>query len=115
LGAEVGWDRGSAVERAYSFTTLSHGLTGTYFMTSLASRLQLKWLSASRKNAEMDPFFGVLREDKRRYVKLLLEPVSFRVVGLTPVLELGYEKNESTLALSNYKRTIAGITFRRSY
>jgi tetratricopeptide (TPR) repeat protein len=115
LGAEVGWDRGSAVERAYSFTTLSHGLSGTYFMTSLASRLQLKWLSASRKNAEMDPFFGVLREDKRRYVKLSLEPISFRVVGLTPVLELGYEKNESTLALSNYKRTIAGVTFRRSY
>ncbi|MFT4991160.1 MAG: hypothetical protein ACI9LD_000342, partial [Polaromonas sp.] len=41
LGAELAWDRGSAVERPYSYTTLSHGLSGTYFMTSLASRLQL--------------------------------------------------------------------------
>ena len=63
----------------------------------------------------MDPFFGVLREDKRSFVKLSLEPVNFSIVRMTPVIEVGYEKNESTLALVNYKRTIAGITFRRSY
>jgi hypothetical protein len=63
----------------------------------------------------MDPFFGVLREDKRSHIKLSLEPVNFSIVGMTPVIEVGYEKNESTLALINYKRSIAGITFRRSY
>jgi tetratricopeptide (TPR) repeat protein len=115
LGAELAWDRGSAVEKPYSYTTLSHGLSGTYFMTSLASRLQLRWLSSSRKHAEMDPFFGVLREDKRSHIKLSLEPVNFRIAGMTPVIEVGYEKNESTLALINYKRSIAGITFRRSF
>lgn len=115
LGAELAWDRGSAVERPYSYTTLSHGLSGTYFMTSLASRLHLRWLSSRRKHAEMDPFFGVLREDKRSHIKLSLEPVNFSIVGMTPVIEVGYEKNESTLALINYKRSIAGITFRRSY
>jgi hypothetical protein len=115
LGAEISWDRGSAVERPYSYTTLSHGLSGTYFMTSLDSRFQLKWLSSSRKHVEMDPMFGVLREDKRNHVKLSMEPVNFTIAGLTPVLELGYEKNKSTQALINYKRTIAGLTFRRSY
>ena len=115
LGAELAWDRGRAVERPYSYTTLSHGLSGTYFMTSLASRLHLRWLSSSRKHAEMDPFFGVLREDKRSFIKLSLEPINFNIAGMTPVIEVGYEKNESTLALINYKRTIAGITFRRSY
>lgn len=63
----------------------------------------------------MDPFFGVLREDKRSFVKLSLEPVNFSIAGMTPIIELGYEKNESTLVLISYKRTIAGITFRRSY
>ena len=115
LGAELAWDRGSAVERPYSYTTLSHGLSGTYFMTLLASRIHLRWLRSSRKHAEMDPFFGVLREDQRSFIKLSLEPVNFNIVGMTPVIEVGYEKNESTLALSNYKRTIAGITFKRSY
>jgi len=43
------------------------------------------------------------------------QPVNFNIAGMTPVIEVGYEKNESTLALINYKRTIAGITFRRSY
>lgn len=115
LGAELAWDRGSAAERPYSYTTLSHGLTGTYFMTSLASRLQLRWLSSSRKHVEMDPFFGVLREDKRSHLKLSLEPVNFSIAGMTPVIEVGYEKNKSTLALINYKRSIAGITLKRSY
>lgn len=115
LGAELLLDRGSAAERPYSYTTISHGLSGTYYMASLASRIQLKWLSSRRKNSEMDPFFGVLREDKRSYIKLSVEPINFSIVGLTPILELGYEKNESTLALLNYRRTIVGVTFRRSY
>lgn len=115
LGAELGWDHGNAAERAYAYTALSHGLSGTYLATSLETRMQLKWLSTSRKNAEMDPFFGVLREDKRSSLKLLLEPVNFSVAGMTPVVELGYEKNRSTLALINYTRAIASITFRRSY
>lgn len=115
LGAELGWDHGNATERAYAYTALSHGLSGTYLATSLATRMQLKWLSTRRKNAEMDPFFGVLREDKRSALKLFLEPVNFSVAGMTPVVELGYEKNRSTLALINYKRAIASITFRRSY
>jgi hypothetical protein len=115
LGAEIGWDRGSAVERPYSFTTLSYGLNGTYFMTSLNSRVQLKWLNSNRKHVEMDPMFGVLREDKRNLVKLSIEPVNFSMAGFQSVVELGYENNKSTLALSNYKRTIAGLTFRRRY
>ena len=115
LGADIGWDRGSAVERPYSYTTLSYGLSGTYFVTSLDSRIQLKWLSSNRKHAEIDPVFGVLREDKRYFVKLSMEPVNFGIAGFTPVVELGYEINKSTLALSNYKRTTAGLTFRRRY
>jgi hypothetical protein len=59
--------------------------------------------------------FGVLREDKRNLVKLSMEPVNFSIAGFQSVVELGYENNKSTLALSNYKRTIAGLTFRRRY
>jgi hypothetical protein len=61
------------------------------------------------------PFFGVLREDKRSHIKLSLEQVTFSIVGMTPVIKVDYEKNESTLALINYKRSITGITFRCSY
>ena len=115
LGAEIGWDRGIAVEQPYSFTNLSYGLSGTFFVTSLDSRIQLKWLSSNRKHVETDPMFGVLREDKRNLVKLSMEPVNFSIAGFQSVVELGYENNKSTLALSNYKRTIAGLTFRRRY
>lgn len=115
MGFELGLERGRSVERAYAYAGSSHGLTGTYFSQAIATRLQLKWLTSRRHNAEVDPLFGVLREDRRQSLTLGLEPASFRVAGLTPFFEFGYEKNDSTLTLSVYDRVIASMTLKRSY
>ncbi len=115
LGFELGWEQGRALERPYSYATTSQGLKGTYFSTSIASRIQLKWTRSNRRHAEADPLFGVVRDDKRNTIRLALEPASLRIAGLTPVVELGLEKNDSTLALSNYRRGIASVMLKRSY
>jgi hypothetical protein len=46
---------------------------------------------------------------------LNIEPGNFKIAGLTPVIELGYEKNDSTLPLNNYNRVIASMNLKRSY
>jgi len=114
-GFELGWDQGRAIELPYSHTGHSYGVMGTYFLDAIATRAQLKWSAAHRLNAAADPMFGIRREDRRQSVTLTLESSAIRLAGLTPVFEFGYEKNDSTLALINYDRTIASVTFRKTY
>lgn len=114
-GVELGWDTGRAKEQAYSYSGNSIGLTGTYYASSLGTKFQMKWSSSTRQHAAPDPLFEIRRKDRRRNITLNIEPSTLRIGGLTPVLELGYEKNDSTLPLSNYDRLIASMSLKRSY
>ena len=115
IGFELGRETGRAAEHSYSFVGSSHGLTGAYFVAALATRVRLKWLVSNRRHAEADPFFGILRIDQQRNIVLTLEPTTLRIAGLTPVVELRYEKNASTLPLSNYDRMTASVTLKRGF
>ncbi len=87
----------------------------TYYASSLGTKFQMKGSSWTRQHAAPDPLFEIRRKDRRRNITLNIEPSTFRIGGLTPVLELGYEKNDSTLPLSNYNRVIVSMSLKRSY
>jgi hypothetical protein len=75
----------------------------------------VKWSASRRQHAAPDPLFEIRRQDRRRNLTLNIEPSNFKIAGLIPVVELGYEKNDSTLPLSNYNRVIASMSLKRSY
>lgn len=114
-GVDLGWDIGGAKEEPYSYSGSSIGLTGTYYASSLDAKFQVKWSTSRRVHAAPDPLFDILRQDRRQNLTLNIEPSNFKIAGLIPVIELGYEKNDSTLPLSNYNRIIASLSLKRSY
>jgi hypothetical protein len=114
-GVDLGWDIGRAKEGPYSYSGSSIGLAGTYYASSLDAKFQVKWSASRRQHAAPDPLFEIRRQDRRRNLTLNIEPSNFKIAGLIPAVELGYEKNDSTLPLSNYNRVIASMSFKRSY
>jgi hypothetical protein len=115
LGFEVGLDRAKANESPYSFKTQTFGLVGNLYLTDLFLKIQLKVNGSNRIFDDFDPLFGVIRQDRKKGAYLNLVKTDWKVYGLAPSLDLGYEINDSNIDLYTYTRSIIGLNFRKVY
>ena len=115
LGAELSIDKMSAQESPYSYNTKSASLLLNVFVPDYYIKYQVR-ASLSRRDFESeDPFFGAVRSDKRSGVYLNILKSNWRFYGMAPVLDIGYEKNSSTIELYSYKRVISTVSFKKMY
>lgn len=115
MGVELGWNGARAKESPYSYSGLSQGWFGTVYAPTLDAKIQVKHSRSIRDHAIEDPFFGIKRLDTRVMTTVSVESPSIRMGSLIPSLEVGVEKNHSTLPLSQYERVIANLSFRRTF
>jgi tetratricopeptide (TPR) repeat protein len=115
LGAELGLDSMSAQESAYSYNTKSLSLLLNVYVPRFFIKYQLR-ASLSRRDFESeDPFFGNVRSDQKSGVFLNIVKSNWRIYGMAPVLDIGYEKNSSSIELFSYKRVISTLSFKKMY
>lgn len=115
LGAELSIDKMSAQESPYSYNTKSASLLLNVFVPAYFIKYQVR-ASLSRRDFESeDPFFGAVRCDKRNGVYLNILKSNWRFYGMAPVLDIGYEKNSSSIELYSYKRVISTVSFKKMY
>ena len=115
LGIELGLDRAKANESPYSFRTQTFGLVGNLFITDMFLKINLKLVAANRVFDDYDPVFGVIRGDKRRGAYLSLIKTDWKMFGVAPSLDVGYEINDSNIDVYTYTRNIVGMNFKRVY
>lgn len=113
-GIELGYDQGRAGEQPYSHDGHSYGMLGAYFIDAWSTRVIVRWTQAHRAHLAVDPIFGVVRKDQRQSLNLAIDSPSFKLAGLSPVLECGYERNDSTMPLANYDRTLFSLSLRKN-
>jgi hypothetical protein len=113
--AEVGIDRTTATQQAYSSygmyatigTQLSHDATNVQ-TTLKASALQ-------RNYWESDPLWGQVRQDAGRLYFFSITKRDFYVLGLRPSIDITYQNNNSSIPFFSYSKTIGGISFTNVY
>ncbi len=115
LGFELGLDRATANESPYSFRTQTFGLVGNLFMPDVFLKVSLKLVAANRVFDDYDPVFGVIRQDKKRGVYLSLLKTDWKIYGVAPSLDIGYEVNDSNIDLYTYTRNIIGLNLKKVY
>jgi hypothetical protein len=72
--------------------------------------------SVSRRDFESeDPFFGAVRSDDKCGVYLNILKADWKIYGMAPMLDIGYEKNTSSIELFSYKRVISTMSFKKVY
>jgi hypothetical protein len=115
LGAELGVDSMSAQESAYSYTTKSLSVFLNVYVPNFFVKYQVR-ASVSRRDFESeDPFFGAVRSDDKCGVYLNILKADWKIYGMAPMLDIGYEKNTSSIELFSYKRVISTMSFKKVY
>ena len=115
LGAELGFDKMTAQESPYSYNTKSLSLLLNVYGPRFFIKYQVR-ASLSRRDFESeDPFFGTIRSDQRSGVYLNVLKADWKLYGMAPVLDIGYEKNSSSIELYSYKRVISTLSFKKMY
>ena len=115
LGFELGLDRAKANESPYSFKTQTYGLVGNLYLTDLFLKIQMKVNGSNRIFDDYDPLFGVIRQDRKKGAYLNLVKTDWKVYGVAPSLDIGYEINDSNIDIYTYTRSIIGLNFRKVY
>jgi hypothetical protein len=64
---------------------------------------------------DYDPLFGVIRQDRKKGAYLNLVKTDWKVYGVAPSLDIGYEINDSNIDIYTYTRSIIGLNFRKVY
>lgn len=115
LGAELGIDKMSAQESAYSYSTKSLSLLLNVYVPSYFIKYQVRASMSQRDFESEDPFFGAVRSDKKHGVYLNILKTNWKFFGMAPVVDIGYEKNNSSIELYSYKRVISTLSFKKMY
>lgn len=115
LGLELGVDRMVANENPYSFNSGTVGIVSNFFLNNLELKAQVKAVKSFRNYDAMDPIFGEIRSDRRGGVFATVIKTNWTIQGVTPRLELGYERNESNISLYSYNRLITNLYFNRTF
>ena len=63
----------------------------------------------------VDRLFGVVRHDTRTGVTARIKHRDLRLSGFTPVLEMGHERQKSTIALNSYRNTRLSLGLSRDF
>lgn len=113
-GVEFYIDRSSTVESAYAYRT---GMVSLFsdFQPNEKLKAQVRVLSSSKKYDGTDPFFGKVRSDNRNMVILSLSKNDFNMLGLTPVVDLSYEKTNSNISFYSFNKMTTNISFKKAY
>ena len=115
LGAEVGIDKMSAQESPYSYSTQSLSLLLNVYVPQFFIKYQVRASLSRRAFESEDPFFGAVRSDQKSGVYLNILKSNWKFYGMAPVLDIGYEKNRSSIELYSYKRVISTLSFKKMY
>ena len=115
LGFELGLDRAKANESPYAFRTQTLALTSNIYVTDFFIKAQVKLLASNRIFDDFDPLFGIIRQDRRRGAYLSLLKTDWKVYGVAPSIDIGYEINDSNIDIYTYKRDIIGLNFKKVY
>jgi len=59
--------------------------------------------------------FGEIRRDERSGLFATITKTNWSIYGVTPSIELGFEKNESNISIYSYDRALANLYFRKSF
>jgi len=114
-GLELGIDRTEAKENAYTFTTKSIGWVTNFYQPEIFIKGQLKFVESFRKYGDLDPMFYEIRKESKSAVYLTIIKTDWKVLGVSPSLDLGFEKNNSNIGLYSYKRSIVNLYFKKIY
>lgn len=115
VGVELYIDRSSAAESAYAYRTNLISLFGNLYQGNSGIKALLKISSSSKEYDATDPFFGEMRLDKRNSVMLTLAADKLNLFGVTPTLDLGYEKTNSNITFYTFDKVTATIYFKKAY
>ena len=115
LGAELGFDKMSAQESPYSYSTQSLSLLLNVYVPQFFIKYQVRASLSRREFESKDPFFGAVRSDQKSGVYLNILKSNWKIYGMAPVLDIGYEKNVSSIELYSYKRVISTLSFKKMY
>lgn len=115
LGLELGADRMLANESPYSFNSGNLGVISNLFLSNLELKAQIKAIKSFRNYDATNPIFGEIRKDQRHGVFSTIMKTDWMIQGMTPRLELGYEKNNSNINLYSYDRLIANVYFSKAF
>ncbi len=115
LGAELGFDRMNANENPYSFLSSTAGLISNFFIPSLELKTDIKAIKSYKNFDAMDPIFGEIRRDERSGLFATITKTNWSIYGVTPSLEVGFEKNDSSIDIYSYNRVMANLYFRKSF
>ena len=115
LGAELGFDKMSAEESPYSYNTKSLSLLLNAYVPRFFIKYQVRATLSQRDFESEDPFFGTVRSDQKYGVYLNILKADWKLYGMAPMVDIGYEKNSSSIELYSYKRVISTLSFKKMY
>ena len=112
---EVGGDHTDAKERPYDSNGY-YGTVGTQIAHDPTSlQLNLTATLSARDFAEADPFWGSVRRDRGQMLSGSLIKRDLYILGLTPVIEFTYERNNSNIDFFSYNKFFVGLYFKNVY
>jgi hypothetical protein len=112
---EVGADHAVIKEKAYGSTGF-YGAIGTQIAHSPSSvQLNLKATFSSRGYGDVDPLWGLTRQDNGQIFYASLIKRNFYIFGLTPVIEATYQTNNSNINFFSYNKFSVGLYFKNVY
>jgi len=89
-------------------------LSGLYaFDGGLIGGLTLRY-SDDRRDGIV-PLFGVERHERKESIEARLHHAKFQIFGFAPQLKVGYERNRSSVPLTDYDNRYATIAFSRQF
>lgn len=115
IGIEGSMDRQKATENPYSYRTQSGGIFINYLFPEFSLKTQAKLTYSNRDFDADDPIFGFARNDVKKGVYITLIKTDIKVFGLSPMLELGIENNDSNINIYSYSRYITNLSFKKVY
>ena len=69
----------------------------------------------NKKYQKIDPFFGVIRDDKERAVEASIINTQYEMYGLSPRLVIGKANNKSNIPLYEFDRTYSKMEFTKEF
>ena len=69
----------------------------------------------NKRYESLDPFFGLVRDDKEKTVEISIVNTQYEMYGLSPRLVIGKTNNESNISLYEFDRTYSKVEFTKEF
>jgi hypothetical protein len=115
IGGNLYFDDSNAETASQAFTTTAAGIYLRFFTPLIYSNTRINYARSRRSYKEIDELFIVKREDNKEFVSLSIQPYKIKILGLYPLLEVGYEKSTSNIPINSFDRNILSLSLRKNY